>query len=155
MTGRECLADLLMVAHAGYSTFVVIGLFLVLTGTLLGWRWVRVGWFPIAHLVAIFFVVARVWIGLPCPFSAAEDSLRRSNSSAFVVPADCPLGSGFHDLFHRFAFRGKDPQRFARSTTVVGALVFGVFLFNRSRQKPYRTRKTTGDAVTEHSLRQE
>jgi len=153
VTGREWLADLLMVVHAGYSIFVVIGLFLVLTGTLLGWRWVRVGWFPIAHLVAILFVVARVWIGLPCPFSAAEDSLRRSNSSALSAPADCPLGSGFHDLFHRFAFRGKDPHRFARSTTVVGALVLGVFLFNRSRHRPYLSRTVAGDAVTEHSLR--
>ncbi len=154
MTGRECLADLLMVVHAGYSIFVVIGFFLVLTGTLMGWRWVRAGWFPIAHLVAILFVVVRVWISMPCPFSAAEDSLRRSNSSALSTPPACPLGSAFHDLFHRFAFRGKDPHRFARSTRVVGALVCGVFLFNRSRQRPYLSRKTGGDPITERSLHQ-
>ena len=121
-----------MLAHAGYSLFVVWGLVIVIAGMLLRWtgRWFR--WFRLSHLVATFFVVVRVWTAWPCPFSAAEDRLRRNDVD--VVSTPCPFGTRFHEVFHHFAFRGKDPRRFARSTTWFGAAVLAVFLLSRAVQ---------------------
>ena len=48
----ESLADLLMLAHACFSVFLVLGLILILAGMILGWRWTRNPWFRSVHLGA-------------------------------------------------------------------------------------------------------
>jgi len=88
----------------------------------LGWKWTRHKWFLRTHLAATLFVVARVWIGLPCPLSAAENRLR------LEVSSPCLFGQPMHDGLHRLAFRGKDPQGFATATTVFGAFVLAAFV---------------------------
>jgi hypothetical protein len=127
----ELLADLVLIVHAAFSLFVVLGLLFILTGMILGWGWTN-GWrFRTLHLSATLIVVARVWLGVPCPFSTAEDSLR----SQAAVP--CVFGPSFHDLLRHLAFRGNDPQRFTRSTTVVGIVVAATFVLNlRLRRRP-------------------
>jgi hypothetical protein len=130
MTSREFLADLLMLAHAGYSLFVVWGLVLVFIGMVFGWNGAWFRRIRVVHLVATLFVVVRVWTAWACPFSAAEDRLRRDGLD-HEPPTMCPLGNRFHEVFHRFAFRGKDPGRFARSTTWFGGAVLAVFVLTK------------------------
>ena len=124
MTVNEFLADLLMLMHACFSMFLVVGLGLIFIGMILGWHWTRRRWFRLLHLVVTLFVVARVWIGLPCPFSVGEDNLRRQTTAA------CPMGNSFHEILHRLAFRGKDPNRFVQSTTLFGVLALTIFVLN-------------------------
>ena len=124
MTLPELLADLVMMVHAAFSLFVVLGLVLVLTGLLLRWSWTNSQRFRVIHLAATLIVVARVWIEVPCPFSALEDYLRAQTS------VSCAAGAAFHDFFHRLAFRGADSQRFARSTTAVGFVALATFAFS-------------------------
>lgn len=131
----EFLADLLMLAHALYSIFVFFGLALILAGMILGWKWTRRRWFRVLHLSATMFVVARVWIGVACPFSAAEDGLRR-NTTGY-----CFLGSPFHETLHRLAFRGNEPRRFAWSATFFGALVAGTFVLKSLLPFPAKRRR--------------
>lgn len=137
MNAGEFLADLLMLAHAGYSLFVLGGLMMVLLGTILGWRWTRVRSFRIAHLAATMFLMVRVWIGLPCPFSVGEDVLRSG------VTAVCPLGGAFHDVLHRGAFRGTNPQYFAGCATLFGVLALGAFALNGDRRGKPQTAEMT------------
>ncbi len=132
MSPIEAIADLLMVVHAFYSVFVVFGFVLVLTGMILGWRWIHHRDFRVIHLIATILVVTRVWLGFPCPFSAAEDALR----SKTVV--DCPLGERFHQALHGFAFRGKDPHRFAVSPSVFAGFVAVAFVLNGFRSRMRR-----------------
>jgi hypothetical protein len=122
MSAGEFFADLLMLLHAGFALFVMAGLIFILLGLALGWKWTRHKWFLRTHLAATLFVVARVWIGLPCPLSAAEDRLR------LEVSSPCLFGQPMHDGLHRLAFRGKDPQGFATATTVFGAFVLAAFV---------------------------
>ena len=70
------LADLVLLLHVSFVIFVIAGLVLVLLGGLRGWRWVRNPWFRLAHLLAIGVVMAQAWLGVLCPVTTLEMSLR-------------------------------------------------------------------------------
>ena len=70
------LADLVLLLHASFVVFVIAGLALVVLGGVRGWRWVRNPWFRLAHLLAIGVVVAQAWLGVLCPLTTLEMSLR-------------------------------------------------------------------------------
>jgi len=76
--GWSVLADLVLLFHAAYVAYVVFGLALILIGIVLGWTWVRNFWFRITHLAAIMLVVAESMLGVQCPLTVLENSLRRS-----------------------------------------------------------------------------
>src|SRR4051812_2397703 len=71
-------ADLVIIFHASYVAFVVLGMVAIVAG--LGTRraWARHFWFRVLHLSAILVVVALSVAGLSCPLTLAENSLRRS-----------------------------------------------------------------------------
>ena len=69
-------ADFIVVLHAGFVLFVVLGQVLVMVGGIRGWTWVRNLWFRIVHLLAIGTVVMESWFGIPCPLTVWETSLR-------------------------------------------------------------------------------
>jgi hypothetical protein len=69
-------ADVLLVTHALFVAFVVLGLLLILAGKLLSWRWVRNPWFRVVHLLAIGIVVLQSWLGAACPLTTWEMNLR-------------------------------------------------------------------------------
>jgi hypothetical protein len=71
-------ADLLLILHASFIAFVVLGLALIIVGGLLSWSWVRNRWFRIVHLVCIGIVVAQAWLGMICPLTTWEMDLRRA-----------------------------------------------------------------------------
>jgi hypothetical protein len=75
-------ADLLLVIHASFIAFVVLGLVAVIAGGLLSWSWVRNRRFRIAHLVCIGIVVLQSWVGMICPLTTWEMSLRREAGDA-------------------------------------------------------------------------
>lgn len=129
MTAQEFLADFLMLAHACFSVFVLYGLVFILAGTIVDWRWTRNRWFLNLHLAATLFLLVRISLGLPCPFSATEDYLRSQTT------ASCPLGIMTHAIFHQLAFRGNDPHRFARWTTLFGVLAISIQVAARFRWK--------------------
>jgi hypothetical protein len=76
--GWNVLADLVLLFHAAYVAYVVFGLALILTGIALGWTWVRNFWFRITHLAAIVLVMAESMLGVQCPLTVLENSLRHS-----------------------------------------------------------------------------
>jgi hypothetical protein len=69
-------ADALLLLHALFVGFVVIGLVLVLIGGARGWSWVRNPWFRLTHLAAIGGVVAQAWASIVCPLTTWEMALR-------------------------------------------------------------------------------
>ncbi len=72
------LADLVLVAHFLFVSFVVGGFALILAGAALSWSWIRNRAFRIAHLAAIGVVVAESLAGIACPLTLWEDALRRA-----------------------------------------------------------------------------
>ena len=69
-------ADLLLVLHASFIAFVVLGLVLIIAGGLLSWSWVRNRGFRIAHLLCIGIVVGQSWFGVICPLTTWEMAFR-------------------------------------------------------------------------------
>ena len=70
------LADIVLIVHFLFVAFVVGGLALIWIGAALGWAWVRNLWFRVAHLAAIVFVAGEALVGVWCPLTVWEDTLR-------------------------------------------------------------------------------
>lgn len=78
MNPYRLLADLLVVFHCGYATFIVVGLGLILLGRWRPWNWVRNFWFRLLHLLMIAVVVEESLLGVVCPLTEWENRLRGS-----------------------------------------------------------------------------
>lgn len=72
----QLLADVVLALHFAVVMFVIGGLAAIVAGNRLGWRCVNDWWFRLAHLAAIGVVVAQAWLGLACPLTTLESSLR-------------------------------------------------------------------------------
>ncbi len=116
------LADLILVTHALFVAFVILGLAAILLGRSWRWDWVRNWWFRVIHLLAIGIVVAESWLGLICPLTEWESRSRgaaggSAYSSSFIQ-------HWLHEiLFHDFA-----PWVFIVAYTVFGILVLIAWL---------------------------
>ncbi len=73
---HSLMADILLLVHALYILFVVMGYFLIITGIRLKWRWVNYFWFRVIHLSAIIIVVLMPLTGRYCPLTLWENRLR-------------------------------------------------------------------------------
>ena len=76
------LADLVLLLHSLIAGFIVFGLLLILLGAWRNWNWVRNPLFRYAHLLAIAIVVAESWLGVVCPLTTWEMSLREAAGQA-------------------------------------------------------------------------
>jgi Protein of Unknown function (DUF2784) len=70
------LADMVLIFHVVYISFVICGLLLILVGGVRDWRWIRNPWFRALHLFAIVLVVVQAWLGIICPLTTLEMHLR-------------------------------------------------------------------------------
>jgi hypothetical protein len=71
------LADVVVTVHFAYIVFTVGGLLCILVGGAFGWRWVRNVWFRTAHAIAVCIVAVQAIVGVLCPLTTLEYSLRR------------------------------------------------------------------------------
>src|SRR5262249_17223997 len=71
------LADLILVIHVAYVSYVVLGLLLILVGAVCRWRGVRNPWFRWTHLLCITIVAGEAVLGITCPLTDWEIGLRK------------------------------------------------------------------------------
>ena len=116
-------ADIVMLAHLGYVTFVVLGFLLILIGIARGWKWVRNPWFRYAHLFAILVVVAEAWAGIVCPLTTWEKALRQLAGEGTYE------GGFFTNLVRSVLFRSWPPWVFTVLYSVFGTGVLLTFVF--------------------------
>ena len=90
---RLFLADAILLVHFAFVVFVVGGLALIWIGSVFRWRWVSSFWFRIAHLGAIVFVAIEAVIGLACPLTVWEATLRGqvSEHTTFIERLVAPI----------------------------------------------------------------
>lgn len=69
-------ADVLLVSHALFAAFLVLGVVAIYLGRWLAWAWVLNFWFRLSHLAAIAIVVFQTWVGTICPLTVWEMRLR-------------------------------------------------------------------------------
>lgn len=70
------LANAVLLAHVGVVLFIVAGLVMILLGGRFDWVWVRNFWFRVMHIGGILYVVMESWLGIACPLTNLEQSLR-------------------------------------------------------------------------------
>ena len=70
------LADLVLALHALVVLFNVGGLVVIVAGGWRHWRWTRHRGFRITHIGLVAFVTLEAALGMTCPLTTLEDSLR-------------------------------------------------------------------------------
>jgi Protein of Unknown function (DUF2784) len=70
------LADVVVAFHLLIVLFILLGVPLVYLGAALHWPWVRSRRWRMLHLGAILFVAAESLLGITCPLTVWEDTLR-------------------------------------------------------------------------------
>jgi len=115
-------ADIVAVAHLAYAGLIVFALLIILMGYLMKWHWVHNPWFRVIHLVMIGIVVAEAWLGITCPLTTWEISLRKQAGTGFD-------GTAVAQFVHSFLFYDAPWWVFTTCYTACGALiVFTLYL---------------------------
>jgi hypothetical protein len=118
MREGQVIADLVLLAHATFILFVVLGLPAIWIGAFLRRRWCRNPWFRSLHLAAIGFVVAESLLGVACPLTVWEDRLRGVQQS-----------SGFIERWvHAYLFWSAPPWIFTACYVMFGLAVLVTWL---------------------------
>lgn len=123
-------ADAVLVVHALFVVFVILGLLLVIAGAWRGWSWVRNPWFRLAHLAAIGVVMLQSWAGAVCPLTTWENALRARAGEAGYG------GSFIAHWLERLLYYQAPPWVFALCYTAFAALVLLCWL--RVPPRPWR-----------------
>ena len=71
------VADLILLVHFAWVSFVVLGLVFIWVGYFLGLQAVHNFYFRMAHLLAMAIVVLEALFGILCPLTTWEGELRR------------------------------------------------------------------------------
>ncbi|MEO8224445.1 MAG: DUF2784 domain-containing protein [Gammaproteobacteria bacterium] len=129
------LADLVLVTHALFVAFVVVGFVLIVVGLARGWAWVRRPAFRYAHLAAIVVVVLQAWLGIECPLTTLESALR-------MQAGEAGYGESFiQDWLYRLLYYRASGWVFTLVYSIFGAGVVLVWWFappERRRPGPDR-----------------
>ena len=113
----QLLANAILALHLGVVVFVVGGLVLVVAGNLRSWSWVNAIGFRLAHLIAIGIVAAEAWLGVMCPLTTLEMSLRAQAGAATYA------GGFIEHWLSRLLFYQAPPWVFVVTYSVFGLLV--------------------------------
>lgn len=120
-------ADLILVVHALFAAFVVLGLVCIFVGTARHWQWVRNPWFRLAHLLAIAVVVGQAWLGEICPLTTWEMALRAKAGGTTYTGSFVAHWLG-ELLYHDFP-----PWVFVLGYSLFGAMVLASWIWVRPR----------------------
>jgi hypothetical protein len=133
MPWARMLADLIVVFHTAYVSFVVFGLAAILIGAVFHWGWVRNFWFRAIHLTTIGIVVIEALAGITCPLTDWENRLRHLAGQA-SYPGDFV---GY--WAHRLIFYQAEPWVFTVVYILFGLAVLAALVLAPPR-RPGRSR---------------
>ena len=123
MNAYSHLADAVVVLHAAYVGFVVVGLLSILMGRIFGWHWVRNFWFRIIHLTMIGFVAAEAICGVTCPLTTLERHWRN------LAGQNMEPGSFMGRLAHNLLYYDAPPWAFNALHIGFAILVLATFIY--------------------------
>lgn len=115
-------ADLILVTHALFVAFVVLGLIAMPVGKYFRWRWARNLRFRLIHLAAIGFVIGESWLGIICPLTEWENRAREA------AGGEAYSGSFIQHWLHEILFYDFAPWVFTVAYTVFGILVLAAWV---------------------------
>ncbi len=122
--GYRIAADAVVLLHAGYIAFVVFGLVAIVIGLALKKRWARNIWLRGIHVAMIGIVVLQSWLGVVCPLTTLEKSLRRRAGDANIYQTDF-----IEHWMHQLIFFDLPPWAFITAYSLFGLAVLATFVF--------------------------
>lgn len=131
-------ADLIVLIHLAYASFVVLGLLAIVAGAAFRWDWVRNFWFRVIHLLLMGSVAAESVFGVPCPLTVWEKQLR--DSAGQTTYAGSFLGKFAHD----FLFIDAPQWAFTAAYLAFFVVVVWAFAVARPRWPWARTTRDVG-----------
>jgi hypothetical protein len=132
------LADLVVVVHAAYVAFIVLGLVAIVYGIARRRAWARNFYFRWLHLLMIAVVVLEAWLGITCPLTDWEHYLReRAGQSAYQ-------GDFIAHWVHEVLFFELPTWAFVAAYTLFGAIVLATFVV-----APPRRLRSTGNSASD------
>lgn len=115
-------ADAVLLLHGALVVFVLAGPPLIVAGNVRGWHWVNAWPFRAAHGAAILVVIAESWIGMVCPLTTLEMSLRKEAGIATYA-------GGFVEYWlQRILYYDFPSWIFTLAYSMFGLLVLAVWL---------------------------
>jgi ABC-type cobalamin transport system permease subunit len=132
MVKYKMLADAVVIVHAAYVGFVVLGFAAILIGAAFNWQWIRNPWFRGIHLAAIGVVALMAIGGIVCPLTMLENYLREKGGEG-RYPGDF-VGYWAHRLIF---FRGP-PWVFTVCYVAFALLVIGLLVVAPPRLRSKR-----------------
>ena len=127
-TAYYMAADAVLLLHALFVVFIVLGLVLIFAGHVFRWSWVKNPWFRLVHLLAIAVVVFQSWLSVICPLTTLEMSLR--NRAGDVTYA----GSFVAHWLETVLYYRAPPWVFVVCYSAFGALVVASWFWVRPRR---------------------
>jgi hypothetical protein len=76
------LADGVLALHVGIILFNVFGMIVIPLGAWFGWRFVRIAWWRLVHVLALAVVAAQAAAGRVCVLTQLQDDLLGLHGSA-------------------------------------------------------------------------
>jgi len=137
MIWARVLADVIVVIHASFVAFVVLGMAAIVVGLLCRWAWVKNFWFRILHRAAIGVVAAQALAGVICPLTILENHYRRLGGQE-TYP-----GAFIGYWAHRLIFFDAEPWVFTVCYSLFGLSVLAAFVLGPPRW-PRIGRHSTG-----------
>jgi hypothetical protein len=116
------VSDAVLIAHAAFVVFVVVMVPLILIGGARAWRWVRILWLRVVHLIGFGVVVVQSWLGIVCPLTTLEMWLRRQGGQASYA------GSFIEHWLQRLLYWNAPAWVFVTIYTVFAILVIAIWL---------------------------
>src|SRR4051794_24944861 len=108
-------AEAVVLVHAAYVGFVVLGMAAIVVGLATGKPWARHPWLRAVHLAMIAIVALEAWLGIVCPLTTLEKALRRRAGQGEGY------GTGFIEHWaHRAIFLDLPPWAFVAAYTLFG-----------------------------------
>ena len=128
----RAFADSVLVTHVAFVAFVVVSLPLIWCGGFYGWKWIHNPWFRALHLAAIGLVVVQVWLGVVCPLTTLEMSLREKAGDATYQ------NTFIAHWLQQWLYYDAPPWMFVAGYTLFGVTVAGSWW--KFRPRPFRKR---------------
>jgi len=126
------LADLTVIVHFAYVSFVLFGLLLTMIGWAMKWNWIRNGWFRCVHLAMILIVVVEAWLGITCPLTDLENWLRA------MAGQEAYRGDFIANWLHDAMFFEASPWVFTLAYSLFAAVVVATWIWIPPRLRKQR-----------------
>jgi hypothetical protein len=132
---HSLLADLVLLVHFAFVSFVALGFVAIWVGYFCRWQFVRDLRFRLAHLLAMGVVLAESLTGYMCPLTTWENQLRRQAGGAAAYS-----GSFIQHWIGRILFHNWSEQTFTFIYAGFFILVGLTFWVVRPQRRVWRQR---------------